>query len=525
MVYLDVYNSIFEYLEKIGIVDDVFEYSEEIIGPLLGKIHGNDMRNDLIAEFALYHYEHKDQPLIEFLSENLYPKLDGDEKEEFDLIMESERLNLKFKRKEKLNELDTKRKELYNFYFEDMSNGKTKIIVSSTPLDELGYNLNARLINNPNHKGKYSIIGGIYDKKTFESIEGLSLVGIMQENIEKIKSHVAHILKFSKEHNLEEISKYKNEKSSFLEQDRKIMKINRLFFEKFDMGFDDFLNGFFELSNNGKFVEMAEYYLSIDEELKNVIFGTNYLFLPKFLFEKELIKGFVSFIKKDSKLLEQSILELEKRGKKEFGNILKTEISLSREEIIKNNKKFLSDKVAPLRPKGYDAFIKNISNYSPDQIKEFLRDVVNYLEDLPEDSDNSELAFFLPMTEGLLDKAEDIPYLDEIKGKQKEYRYIPEEFYEYIDADDEVHDLFVFLSAAYFADKQDPKKAYGLIIKNKIIKTKSFDMIFFVGKIFSFFDNKKYKSYFNQAKKINKERYKKELETFLNEKEQKKLYL
>jgi len=524
MVYLDVYNSIFEYLEELEIVEDVLKYTEEILGPSMKNIHSNEVRNDLIVEFALYNYMYQDNLLINFLLENLYPKLDEEEKEEFELINESERFNLKFSKKEKINKLDTRGKELYDFYFEDIDNNKTKVIVSSTALDELKNNINARLIGNINYEGKYSIIGGIYDKKTFESIESLSSIKFMKERFDETKSNVKHILKFSKEHTLEEINNYKNEKSNFIKQDKKIMKINNLFFEKFNIGFDDFLNNFFELSNSNKtFIEMAEHYLSIERELNNVLFKTNYMFLPKFLFEKELIKGFASFIKKDSKILEQSILELKKKGKKEFENAQKTEISLSRENIIKNNKRFLSDKIAPLKPKGYDAFIKKINNYSSHQIKEFLIDVINYLDDLSKNSYNFEIVFFSAMIKDLLDKADEIPYLNEIKKKR--YVYIPEEFYEYIGVNNEVYNLLVFLSAAYFTDKQNPKKAYELIIRNKTIKTKSFDMMFFAGKIFSFFDDKRYKDYFNQAKKIDKERYKNELNMFLKEKEGNKLTL
>jgi len=519
MVYLDVYNSIFEYLEKIGIVDDVFEYSEEVLGPFLDKIHSNEMRNDMVVELALYNYNYENDFLIQFLSEHLYPDLNEEEKKEFDLIKESERFNLKFNKKEKRNDLDTKGKELYDFYFKDMDSNETKIIVSATALDELKHNLNARLINNPNHKGKYAIIGGIFDEKTFEAVSSLSLLGMMKRRFEKTKSNFEQILSFSKKHTLKEIDNYRNEKSSFLKQDKKIMKINNLFFERFKIGFDDFLNDFFEMSNDtNKFTEMADYYLSIEDKLKETLFDTNYAVPFRLFFERESIEGFASFIKKDSKLLEQSIIELKKRGKKEFEAALKNETSLSREKIIENAKMVLNEKVAPLKPEGYDIFIDKVNNYSPGEIKEFLVEIVGYLENLSEKMDNFDFSLFLSMTKELLDKAEKIPCLNEIKEKQKECEYIPEKFYEYIYARDEVYNLFVFLSAVYFINKQNPKKAYEIINENEIIKTDSFDMMFFTGKILSFFDDKKYKTYFNHAKKIDKKRYNEELEKFLNEK-------
>lgn len=525
MVYLDVYNSIFEYLEEIGIVDDVFEHAEEVMSHLLGRIKSNEMRNDMVAEFALFNYTHNGKMLIDFLSESLYPSLEENEKKEFDLISESERFNLKFNKKEKINELDTKGKELYDFNFHDLDNNETKVILSSTALDELNHNLNARLIKNPNHEGKHSIIGGIFDKKTFEAVSSLSVLKLTEKGFDEMESNVNHLMEFSKEHTLEEISNYKNEKSGFLEQDRKIMRINRHFFEKFKIGFDGFLKDFFEVSNTDEFIEMGEYYLSIADELKETIMETNYAFLLSLLAEKSLIRGFSAFIKKDKTAIAQCLAELKERGKKEFENDLKNNISLSRENIIKNNKKFLNEKVAPLKPEGFDIFIKKINNYSPEHIKEFLSDVVGYLENLPRHNDGFAIAFFTAMTKDLLEKADDIPYLNEAMDKQKEYEYIHEEFYDYIDADDEVYDLFVFLSAASLISNREIKRAYGLIKENKIAKTKSFDMMFLIGKIFSFFDDKRYKIYFNQAKNINKKRYEGELNIFLEEKEQDKLTL
>ncbi len=526
MVYLEVYNSIFKYLEEIEIVDDVFEYAKELMNPLFDKIKSNELLNDMVAEFAIFNYMHDGQLLIDFLSKNLCHNLNENEKKEFDLIQKSKRSNLIFNKKEKLNKLDAKGKELYNFYFEDIDHNKTKAIVSSTAIDELKGILNARLIENPLHKGKFSIIGGIFDKKTFEVISSLSALRLTEKKLEKMESHVGHILEFSKEHNLEEIGNYKNEKSNFLEQDKQIMRINRLFFEKFNMGFDDFLKNFLELPNNSeKFIEMVEYYLSIADELKETILDTNYIFPFSLLLEKSLIKGFAGFIKKDKITMKQCMVELKERGEAEFKDNLKNEISLSREGIIKNNKKFLKKEVALLNPDGFNSFIKKLDNYSPAQIREFLSDIVDYTENLYEDTDEIGISFFTAMSKSLYEKAEEIPYLNDVVEKQKNYKYTPEEFYNYIDADDEVYNLFLFLSVAAHIINEEIKEAYLLLKEHEIAKTKSFDMMFLSGKILSFLMIRSIKNIFNEAKKIDKEKYKKELKKFIIEKNQRLLIL
>ncbi len=185
MVYLDVYDRIFEYLEDISIVDNVFEHSEKILGSLLDKIHENELHNDVIIECALYTYLHKNKFLIEFLSENLYSKLSKDEKKEFDLIKESKRFNLKFDKKEKTDKLDTKGLELYYFYFTDLDDSEQKTILSSTPLDELKFDFNARLVKHPREPDKYFIIGGIFNVKIFEMLSSFSSMKVF---LDKIKS-------------------------------------------------------------------------------------------------------------------------------------------------------------------------------------------------------------------------------------------------------------------------------------------------------------------------------------------------
>jgi hypothetical protein len=526
MVYLNVYNEIFKYLEDIGIVEDVFEHAGEMISPIFGKIKSNEVMNDIVAEIAFFNYMHNGELLIDFLSENLYPKLDEEDKKDFDLVKESKRFNLKFNKKEKINELDTKGKELYYFHFDDIDNNESKVIVSSTMLDELGFNLNARLIKNPNHEGKFSIIGGIFEKEVAEAIPKLSRIKQMKENIGKTKEYISYIFDFSKNHTLEEIKKYKNEKTAFLEQDRKIMEINRKFFEKFNKGFDNFLKDFLELSNNHEnFSKMAEYYVTIADELRETIMDTNYNLELELLDEKALIKGFTAFIKKDRGKIAKCIAELKEIAKKEFEIGLKNEEALSREKIIKHTKKFLKENVSKINPKEFNLFFNKIDDYSPDQISNFLSDIVSYMEKLPDDKAGIETALFTAMSKDLLERADNMPYLEEIKEQQKGHEYISEEFYEYIDADDNIYDLYVFLSATDHLANDNPKKAYELLKKNKIEKTNSFDMMFLIGKIFSFFDDKRYRGYFNEAKKVDKKNYKKEIQSFLEEKEQKRLNL
>ncbi len=181
MVYLNVYDTIFEYLEEIGIVNDVFEHAEEILEPVLDSMKINELRNDLIIEFSIFTYSYKNKLLIEFLSKNLYPKLNEEEKKEFDLIRESKRFNLKFDKKDKTGKLDTHGKELYDVYFTDIDKNETKLVSSSTALDELKFDLNARLIKSPRDNSKYMIIGGIFDKKTFEALSMLASLNLAKK--------------------------------------------------------------------------------------------------------------------------------------------------------------------------------------------------------------------------------------------------------------------------------------------------------------------------------------------------------
>ena len=525
MVYLDIYDSIFEYLKKMGIVDDVFLNAEAVLSHLLKNVKNNEMYNDLVAEFSLFNYEHNNQLLIDFLYENLYPNLDKNNKKEFNLIKESKRFNLKFEKKEIFNKLDTKQKQLYDFYFQDLDNNKTKIILSSTALDELKHNLNTRLIKHPEYENRHLIIGGIYDKKTFEAVSSLSSLKSIGNRFKEIEDYKDYILEFSKIHTLEEIDKYDDKRSAFLEQDKKIMKINRIFFEKFNKGFDDFLKDFLNLSNDKtRFIEMVDYYLSIADDLRETILDTDYHFSLKLLVETSLIKGFSAFIKNNKQEFNQCLIKIKNEAKKEFENSIKANTFFSREEIMKNNKRFLNEKIAPLKLNNFNQFIKKLNTYSAKDIELFFTDIINYLEPSMNKIVTEDIGFFITSLKLLFKNSENISYKNEVLNDQKNIKYNPDIFYEYIGVDDGVYDLFVFMSIVDYILNKDIKGAYELVKEKNIEKTKSFDMMFLLGKILSFYDDKNYKPYFNHVKKIDKQRYKDELKAFLDQKEENNLW-
>ena len=520
MVYLDIYDTIFEYLEKRGMVGAVLDYSEAVMKPLMSKNITNEFYNELVIEFALFNFWYEEEILIDFLAENLYDYLSEEEKVEFDMIMGSERYNLKFAKKIRLNRLDTKNLELYDFYFIDTDAKDTKIIVSSTSLDEHKSVINARLIDNPLYEGKYAIIGGIFDKKVYEIISEMCMVRVFKERFDQASAMVEHVLKFGKEHSLKEIEEYENERSRFIEQDRKIMALNRQFFEKFNIGFDDFLEGFFELSNNAQFVEMAEYYLSILDKLKDCMYHTNYIIESPLWHEKFLISGFLAFVKKDFQALHESIVNLQKKEKEEFENRRDIEIAMSREKIMENQRFFLVENIAPLGLKDFNVFMERLDTFSPENIGEFLAEITNFLEVKCEKIDLPMMDVRLSFVKRLARDADKLPYLREIENLQKYVAYNPEVFYEYMEDDNEIIALSIFLLAVQYIHKNEPDRAYRLLKQNRLGKTGSFDEMFLIGKLFSFFEDEEYKFYSKKAKENDKNRYRAELEIFLRQKEQ-----
>jgi len=518
MVYLDVYDRMLEYLEKTGVVDDVFDYCEDVLKPVLQKVDTKGFHDEMILEFALFNYRHENRVLIAFLGENMYNTLSGDERKEFDLVLNSERRNLKFEKKQRTNELDNG-KELYDFYYTDAESNETKIVRSSSSLENNGPIINARLIESPLYGGRYSLTGGIFDAETFKWIQTAFYLRMAMKGQDKAEAMIGHLLKFSREHSLEDIKRYENKESGFIRQDRKIMEINRMFFEKFGCGFDDFLGDFYALSNRqDRFIEMAEYYLAIEDELFNTIMDTNY-FLGLSLFpEGKAIKGFIAFLKNDAHQMEDSIRELQNEGKKEFEARRANEIALARENVLENQKKFLRKRIAPLHLDGFDSLMERLDAYAPDRSREFLGDIVGYLDKHWQELD-SDTSVSLSLLKGLLHDADKMPYLKEILERQRENGYDSGRFYDYIGTDDSVYSLHVFLSAAYLFQKKDFHKAYRLIKEKAPEKTDSFAQLFFLGKVLSLFEDNGYKPYFSLAKKIDKARYAVELRKFLEEKQ------
>ena len=58
MVYLNVYDTIFEYLEDIFIVDEVFEFSDDILKSMFRKDINNKFHNEFVLELALFQFIH-----------------------------------------------------------------------------------------------------------------------------------------------------------------------------------------------------------------------------------------------------------------------------------------------------------------------------------------------------------------------------------------------------------------------------------------------------------------------------------
>ena len=521
MVYLDIYDTIFEFLEKIGIVDSVFEYSDDFLEPLMPNNISNKFYNEFIIEFALFNYKHKNEVLIDFLEKNLYNSLSKIEKKEFEAIKKSERHNLKFVKKIKLNKLDTINRELYDFYFTDIDINLTKIIISSSPLDDNKFVMNARLIQSSKYNEKYHIIGGFFDEKTYKNFLEYCNLKAIKDGFKESVTMIEHLLEFGKTHSLKEIDEYENKKSRFIKQDRKIMMLNKQFFEKFNIGFDDYLKNFYGLSNDEKFIEMTEYYLSILKELKDLIINTNYIVGFSLWHENYLINGFLAFLKKDSNALEESIINMQKEEKKEFENSMKNEIAFTREKIMEHEKEFLMKNIAPIRLNDFDSFMEKLNGFTPKNISEFLEEVIKYLRINMKKINVPDIDIVFGFTEVFAKDINDSPYLIDVENRQKNIKYHPEIFYEYMSADDKVISLTIFLLVVHHAYKNELDKAYSILKQNKIDKTESFNQMFMIGKIFTFFGNDAYKSYFKKAKEIDKVRYKSELETFLKQNQQK----
>lgn len=518
MVYLDVYNTIFQYLEDIGIVDDVFDYAEEILDPLLKDVKNELFYNEFILEFSLSEYKQENKTLLMFLAENLYQDLSVKDKQQFDTILQSRRQNLKFIKKEKIDLLDRDGKGLFDFYFKEIVSNKMRVIRSSSPLEENKEVISARLIRNPLYPEKYSITGIIVSKETHDILVTLSIGKALERCLSEKKEHLEKMFEFSKTHTLEEIEKYKDKRSNpFLEQDREIMKINALFFEKFKQGFDEYLRDFFSLSNKSTFMEMTEYYLSIQEHLCETYFHTNYGSPSLLLHEKEAIAAFLAFLKKSPSSFEKSLKKLREEGKKEFERSLKNDSLRTRKKIMERTKHFLYSK-PEFKEKAYEKEKQRLESYTTDQIKDFLEQTIKILSILPENK-NVENALFLIMANGYLSETENLASLRDIQNDQDSLEYRPEEFYNYMYRWGEAYSLYIFLTVVDYLRKKEIKEAYKLLQEQEIAKTESFEWNFLIGRVYSLYDDEKYKVYFNAAKRVDKEMYRRELTRFLEDKE------
>jgi len=266
---------------------------------------------------------------------------------------------------------------------------------------------------------------------------------------------------------------------------------------------------------------MTEYYLSILKELKDLIINTNYIVGFSLWHENYLINGFLAFLKKDSNALEESIINMQKEEKKEFENSMKNEIAFTREKIMEHEKEFLMKNIAPIRLNDFDSFMEKLNGFTPKNISEFLEEVIKYLRINMKKINVPDIDIVFGFTEVFAKDINDSPYLIDVENRQKNIKYHPEIFYEYMSADDKVISLTIFLLVVHHAYKNELDKAYSILKQNKIDKTESFNQMFMIGKIFTFFGNDAYKSYFKKAKEIDKVRYKSELETFLKQNQQK----
>ncbi|HIH30023.1 TPA: hypothetical protein HA243_01370 [Candidatus Micrarchaeota archaeon] len=524
MVYLEVYDSTFRYLEKIGIVDDVTNSSLLVLEPVMEHFtHGQNKErrektfNEFIIENALFNYLHEGRLLIDFLSGAFYSSLGDGEKKEFMLIKNSTRRSLKFIRSEKTGEKDLKGLDLREFHFVDADSNEAFTVISSSELGFKNGNVNARLIENPNHPGKYSFIGLIASDDLFSGISEFSKLSQMLADLESAKEESKQLLQYSREHGLQEIAEYKS-KGKFQVQDRKIMEINRRFIERHGMGFDEFLEDFFGLANDReKFIAMAEDYLAGCDGFMQAVYDTSYIFGIDLLDEKELISAYLSLVKRDLPGFEKSFLALQEAEKKEHRELKGLDMAFTRENIMERQREFMKENFAPADQKGYEEYSRKTRGMAADEIVSFLRETAACLEKSRGKVEDAEID--LTLIRALMREPNSLQFAADIRVKETDGGPDADEFYDYTEASDSVREKYVFLAAAYHACKGDIGKAATLIQKNRLPTSECFEEMFIIGKILSFSENSSYKKYFSRAKHIDRERYRVELAKFLEEKE------
>lgn len=532
MVFLPVYDEIWDFLEKEGILNDVIAEAENVFGKNVKQYEGSELYADTILEYCLFNYFHKNRLLIEYLSGRFFDSLGSDLKEQFELLKKSERRNLSFMQKIiREGETDTKGKQFYDFYFRDADTGETKIISSASDLEKTP-EANMRLIRNTGYnEERYNVIGLIFPKENLEIFRKMIFMSRLKRNIELSEKRMGFLIEQSGKLGFSEIDSFKDENSAFIEQDRKIMKLNKMFYEKFKINISDFLNRALELSNNaGGFREMCEYYFSLSKEFESAVYGTNYIGGMKFFSYNSLLKALLGLALEDFSLLEKGIEEMREEARDEFESARKNALVMTREKIMENQKKLVSESPEGLvrQPKVSEKsgaekhadFLKELEGIEQENISLFLEKLSGFLREKMSNAQDSEeketLEFNLTFIEMLKKNPEKIPYIEDAKKRQEDAVFEPEKFYDYFySSAGEIYELMKVMQAAHLFRKNERGKAYGLIKELNVEKNDCFAEMFFIGKVLSFFGNKDYRKYFNQAKRIDEARYKKCLEKFL----------
>lgn len=537
MTFLSVYDAIWDFLEEEDILDGIVSEVEDFFGEkTLSKYEDSPNYPDIILEYALFNHIREDKPLIEYVSEHLADSLNEKDKEQFLLLLDTRRKNFKFSKKIKRNDTDARGKELYDFYFTDVDSGETKIVVSSSEIDRNPPEVNIRLIRNPHYAGeRYNIIGLICNHDYAEHLTALNTLKELKRNFDLASGRKTMLFEMSRKLSFEEIDSFEDKNSSFIKQDRIIMKLNKQFYERFKMNLDDFSNNVFELSNDReRFKDMCEHYLPISKELEDAIYNTNYGGGIKFISYGSVLKSFLGFILDDFELLEKGIAELQQEAKDDFERVQNNDLSMTRERIMEREKGIIKEIIGEIKAskdnlaketiEEYSSFLRRIDEFKPEDIGLFLTEIIGFLNKKknhlinPEGGNISELKFRfkLDFLEDLRDNCGEILYIADIKEERGDTKFEPEEFYEYFsDISDEMYDLMKLLYAAYLFSKKEHERAYSIIKESNIEKNYCFSGMFFMGKVLSMFENDEYRGYFNQAKRIDKSRYKDNLERFL----------
>ncbi|MFH1432893.1 MAG: hypothetical protein ABIG84_06785 [archaeon] len=536
MVFLDVYDKIWNFLEEEGILNDIISEFEEYIGKKnlaqFRKHEGSEKYADVILEYGLFNYTHKKKLLIDYVSECHRNSLDESEKRQLFALSESQRETFTFLKKITRNEKDTNGKMLSDFYFKDTSTGKINIVTSSAELDKLTPELNMRLIRSPFHEiDRYNIIGLIHSPEQAECLASAAKMKTIIKNIDHSRERKDILFRLSTQLSFEEIDSFEDKSSRFKEQDRIIMRLNKQFHERFKMNLDDFMNNAYELSNEkSKFREMYRYYESISGQLHQTVYNTSYIMGMKFFSYNATFKAFFGFIMEDPELLEKGIIALKEEAKEEFELEQQRLLSLTRERIINHQrnqiKKIIDDlgaskeKSAKHKKERYKSILRKINKLKADDIDMFLNEFIEFLSREKmllvgiEDGDHIDMRLDFMMM--LKSKSDEIPYLEDAEKELKKARFEDDGFYNYYSGlSDEMYDLIKILYAAHLFSEKEYRRAYDLIKGLNIETNQSFSEMFFVGKVFSLFENKAYKTYFHHAKKIDKQRYKTNLEKFL----------